>query len=567
MSAQASSGQRRQNATISSPLSLSDALPHRKSLTPQRITLPTSGSTLRVISPRCHGRIGPEVKSPSFETADRARQQHQEVLLGHRHVNGVGTGLRWVGGELTDERCVTVLVTKKRPRSYLPSSQVLPEYVSVDGEQCKVDVVQGGPIRGLGDPEFDPPGPTITGPYRPLENGCEISNANGHGVGTLACIVRDLTDGSLCVLSNNHVLVVDNAGTIGDPIVQPGGGGTVARLKRYIQYPQPPATSSVDAAIATLTDPDLASSNFADDRIPPISAGHPAVGLFFGADPTNGIGVISRIEEIKQALGIDLLDPDASHEVTGADLGAHIEKVGRTTGYTSSKIWAENLTAPIFMSRADGSQALYLFSRLIATTRFGWPGDSGSLVCLGGDGDTRLPLDLGGLQCEVMSSVGSMYDLPLAADEPIADRVRDEFLAQSSTGVLLTQAFYTNQDVILNRTVGVEASNSAKSYAQALYTKYHDFLISALDNKDDPDLVVTEENLEDAQLALVGMRPYFTDEEDAAITSLFIDVMVPMQGMNFQDLLTYMNDPATVQHVLDLLAPVPTLEVPGPFTG
>lgn len=120
--------------------------------------------------------------SPSFETADRARRHHGESLFKHRHVNGVGTGLRWRNGELTDERCVTVLVTKKRPRNYLPSAQVLPEYVTIDGVRCKVDVVQGGPFIGHGTPEFDPPGPTIDGEYRPLENGCEIGNAMGAGV-------------------------------------------------------------------------------------------------------------------------------------------------------------------------------------------------------------------------------------------------------------------------------------------------------------------------------------------------------------------------------------------------
>ena len=508
------------------------------------------------------------MSSASFQEADRARAEHQESLFARRHVNAVGTGLRWRGGELTDELCVSVLVTRKRPFGYLPQSQVLPDYVTIDGTRCKVDVVQGGPFVGHGTPEFVPPGPTVTGSYRPLENGCEIGNVRSNGVGTLSCIVRDKNDNSLCVLSNNHVLVVDNSGDVGDEILQPRvGGDVIAHLKRFIQYPTGTATTSVDAAIAELTDDSMSSALFADNRMAPISQQHPAIGLYFAGDAVNGIGMISRIEDIMYSLNIDMLDPAGVHAVTGDDLSGHIEKVGRTTGYSSSFIWATNFTTPVQMEKLDGSSVYYWFSSLIATWRFGWPGDSGSLVCLGGDGETLLPIDVSSLQCEVLSSVGSMYDLPLPADEDLADRVRDEFLAQSATGVLLTQTFYTNQHVIVARTENLEASDSEKSYAQALYMKYHDFLISALNDPYDPELVVTEENQEDAQFALFGMRPYLTEEEDTAITTLFIDVLGPTLGMTFQQLIDYMNHADTVQKVLDILAPVPTIEVPGPLSG
>ena len=57
--------------------------------------------------------------------------------------------------------------------------------------------------------------------------------------GTLGCFVQ-AEDGSVCILSNNHVLANGNEAQVGDPILQPGGtdGGlipadVVARLKAF----------------------------------------------------------------------------------------------------------------------------------------------------------------------------------------------------------------------------------------------------------------------------------------------------------------------------------------------
>lgn len=499
-----------------------------------------------------------------------AKGQILRAYAGQRHFNGAGIGFRTRNGEQTDEPVVIVAVTKKRPPGYVASDRLLPRYVDVGGRRLGVDVIQGGPFRGAGDPEFNPPDPVITERFRPLAQGCSIKNVNRPGTGTLGCFVRDLTDDTWCILSNNHVLVRGNSGQIGDPIVQPGSGGSsdiVAHLKRFIPYTSGTANPNiVDAAIAQLTDDQgSVDTEFPGDRMPEISVDHPAVGLWFGADPFNGIGFIAKMDNVLDEIGVELLGQPAAINPL-PDIGEHIEKVGYRTGYTSSTVNSVDWTIFVVQPLGTHEQSFW-FTDLIMTDRFGWPGDSGSVVCIGGDGDTRIPLDILPERCQTMDSVGGMYDLPLSSDHGLADQVRDEFFALSKIGNFLTQMFYVNSEVIVNRTQGREASAEEKSGAASLYNKYHDFLIGALADPNRPDLVVTQEHLDDAASALSGMQLQMTQQESDAATNLYNTVMRPTLGMNHQQLIGFMNDEARYRQVWDIIAPVPTLKTHGQIRG
>jgi hypothetical protein len=94
---------------------------------------------------------------------------------------------------------------------------------------------------------------------RPLVIGCSI----GHHLitaGTLGCFVR-AADGTLLVLSNNHVLANENDAAPGDAILQQGriDGGTLSRsrvgkLARFAAIKFGGAVNLVDAATASIND-------------------------------------------------------------------------------------------------------------------------------------------------------------------------------------------------------------------------------------------------------------------------------------------------------------------------
>lgn len=107
-------------------------------------------------------------------------------------VIGAGLGYRECGGEETGELAAVVLVQEKRPRSKVPSKQLLPEQVEHDGNQIRIDVQTAG---------FDPSpmfasGPGV-GPFPRATGSCSgsslslIGGPNPCAGGTLTGIFRD----------------------------------------------------------------------------------------------------------------------------------------------------------------------------------------------------------------------------------------------------------------------------------------------------------------------------------------------------------------------------------------
>lgn len=504
-------------------------------------------------------------RAAEFALLARARDAEASRLLRYRGVNGVGVGYRWRDGQLTDEPCLGVLVTKKRPRGYLPKSQVLPNEITHEGHICPIDVIQAGPFYGDSTLVVEADPPVFAGEVaRPLRGGCEIEPLGAGSFGTLGCIVRDQVDDSLAMLSNRHVLVTENTEP-GDRIVQPGRGEEVAAFTRDVPYPSGVEYIRSDVAIATLLPGVEHDERFMPSTgpglMPPVSEGHKAVGLHFAGDGLGLTGLFCQIESVLTDINAELLSGGGSTEyLTAFHTGRAIEKVGRTTGYTSSRILLTGVESPVWV---DGRPVL--FADCVMTFRFALPGDSGSLVCLGGDGSTWTPIPWGELPCVTTESVGRMYDLPLVEDQALADRIRDEFLASSVTGGLLIQCFYTNQDAIYQRTAGQTTSDTEKEFADAFYAKYRDFIESALDNPDDPAYAVTEDHIGDLQLMYTGIEPRLTHEESVAFYRFIDEVVTPAVGLSFRQLVERMNDPEVFALALDILGDVPTIEIPGPF--
>jgi hypothetical protein len=511
-------------------------------------------------------------RSALLRAKEQVLQQHGD----DPNVNGAGIGLRTRAGELTDEPVVVVFVIKKRPEALVPRARLLPRSIEVDGRTWGVDVVETGHVvtgvgGGAGAAVLDrhtaallqPQGLPIDERMRPPRQGASVGSLQFGGAGTYSCTVRDLTDGTMCVLSCNHVLAGNDQGVAGQVIVQPGAldGGTaadrIARLRRF--HPIGTATE-VDAAIAQLDDQAGFTDLVARDLMAPISPDHRAVGMLVAG----GLGrsFLAVMDTTLDALDIELVGATPTDRATApATPGMAVEKVGRTTGYTSSVVGATNVDINV---RIEPGRTVR-YENLIMVPRLSCPGDSGSIVCQGGNGSTLAPV----CECVALETVGDYYDLPLTEDEDLADQVRDEFLAQSETGYLLVSAIYGNPELV-HRLEEREVTDWETSYAQEYYDKYHDFVAAVLADPDS-DAVLTQEHLDDIAFILFGLtnpttgiEPVLTPEESDVAWALYDEVLTPALGMDRRQIVAHMNDPAVYQTVHDRLRTVPTIDLNRP---
>ncbi|WP_393062696.1 hypothetical protein [Streptomyces sp. LN549] len=489
------------------------------------------------------------------------------------NVVGVGLSYRHRAGQLTDEPVVVVLVAKKRPASHVSRRRLLPQSIDVQGARWGVDVVESGPPpRLFATAPARPPvrllsAQAIADKMRPSRQGASISNLEqGRTAGTHGCNVVDKTDGKLCLLSCNHVLARLNEGKPGEAIIQPGGydgevdvKNAIAELKRFDPVDATTGTDT-DAAIAQFTDQSGQTSDVAKDLMAPISPSHPAVGLLV-AGGCSGAVYLTEIETVLARLDVKLAAATGSSTaIVAPAIGMKVEKVGRTTAYSSSAIAAIEVDIEVDTQSALG---VVPYRDLIYVPGLGQAGDSGSVVCAGGDGDTLVESDCGG--CTVLNSIGSFYDLPLAGDNDLADQIRDGFLAQSVAGSLLVAITYMNSQNITDRLAGMVADSTSKSYAASYYARYRDFIENVL-NDPTSTAVVTQENLDDATNINAGLVQTFviTGEECVAANQLQTEILDKTLGMNRQQMLTYMNDGRIAARIREILSTVPTIELDGP---
>jgi len=205
--------------------------------------------------------------------------------------------------------------------------------------------------------------------------------------GTLGSLVTDPT-GGLFILSNNHVLARSGAAAFGEDISQPGlvdfqcrVPPTVANLTAFPSL----TTSNVDAAIARLTQ------------------GSPM-------DPDGNIAVIHRISNAPKLPFV----------------GMEVQKVGRTTGWTTGSVSSFNTSVRVqYQARCgQGKKFTISFTNQVVVTSgsFSAGGDSGSLIVT--NNALKQPVALlfagsstttiGNPICEVLSEVSSKYGAPIS---------------------------------------------------------------------------------------------------------------------------------------------------------
>ncbi len=164
---------------------------------------------------------------------DLLEEVKAEVMKFPNVVN-VAIGLKETSGKLTDEIVFQVFVMEKVDKDSLDPSELIPK--KIKGYKTDVVIVPKA-VNRIDSSE-----------HRPVTGGVQISNGKGH-VGTLGCFAQLVTDDTLVLLSNEHVLYSDGA-VAGDKIGQPNLDNKCCCCCAY-----------VDGIIGTILSPAINNSN------------------------------------------------------------------------------------------------------------------------------------------------------------------------------------------------------------------------------------------------------------------------------------------------------------------
>lgn len=233
-------------------------------------------------------------------------------------------------------------------------------------------------------------------PVSPI--GVSVGNQYEASAGTIGCRVKDST-GRLFILSNNHVLALENTAPLNSWILQPGLYDTgsdilyawqvVGTLTTYVPITfSRRANNKVDAAIAQIK----------------LWGLDPAIPLVATSTPSDGYGTPST----------DYLTND---ELAAwfATSQIPVQKYGRTTKWTTGTITSINTTVVVSYSRG---QARFVNQIVVQSPgAFILPGDSGSLLVT--QGSPR--------------PVGLLFAGNSSGTYAVANRIQDVLDALSST--------------------------------------------------------------------------------------------------------------------------------------
>ncbi len=485
---------------------------------------------------------GPDRVQKARVLVSTLKRLHWETLRNDSNVVGAAFGRRIAHGEVTDEPAMVIYVARKVPQQFLPLSRRLPRRLYAGGDCVEVDVVETGPIYAL----------SFTARERPAPSGISIGHT-AITAGTLGCLVTDQTDRTTCILSNNHVLANQNAASVGDAIVQPGpfDGGVdpadrIATLKRFVMLNA--TGNTVDAAIAEVSR-DVAGmvvDQMKNNLMPVPSPQHPAVGLLFAGGCNRTL--MNQIDNVLTQLNIDF--PAGPGATVTAAIGMNVEKVGRTTEYTTSTITEIDVTASI-----DYGGTTRTLDHQIATAWMSDGGDSGSIVCQGGTGGSA---DHCG--CSSSSAASSMLGVDLRHDTSLAAQARDKYLRQTKIGRWAVDMFYLNQHRMLDRLERAEVAREDRDFARKMYDKYADEARRAFIEAETSQRHVTEQHVHDARQALRRAQKYMSEEERDAANRLFELGVQQVRGKNARELLALLNDEKLLAEIQGIVAQVKTVK-------
>jgi hypothetical protein len=287
------------------------------------------------------------------------KRQYESLIMGKENVVATGIGFKLAGDTLTNEISIIVSVVKKLPLAQLTEASLVPK--SFDG--MRTDVIETGPIVALQDPKQK---------LRPARPGCSL----GHNLitaGTFGCLVK--RGAQVYILSNNHVLANSNAAQVGDAIWQPGkyDGGTsadqIGTLEQFIPIGFPGDPTPTPTPQPGGCSPLAAVMKYFQPQPAPMAK--PQLN-----EPGNNTVDCA----LAKPLSPDLVSPDILNigvpiGVGAVTLGTPLQKMGRTTGYTTGQISQLDVTVTV-----DYGGKLGTFRNQLMAGAMSQGGDSGSAV-------------------------------------------------------------------------------------------------------------------------------------------------------------------------------------------
>lgn len=290
------------------------------------------------------------------------KEAYAGALLEKRNVVGVGLGFKQKDGKITNELSIVVSVTRKQPAAALPRRDLVPKEIGT----IQTDVVETGVLRALPSKE---PAVMPRDRWRPCPPGVSI----GHYLvtaGTFGCLVHRGEE--LFMLSNNHVLANTNNGQLWDSILQPGpadGGAMADRVARLAEF----------VTLAFESEP--SDCKVADLTAGALSSVARALGSQVILEPmrrsneTNQVDAALARPQSPDQVTYEILGIGAPTGIATAELGARVQKAGRTSGITEGMILQVDATV-----RIDYAGPKALFTDQLMATGMSQGGDSGSAV-------------------------------------------------------------------------------------------------------------------------------------------------------------------------------------------
>jgi hypothetical protein len=475
-------------------------------------------------------------------------ERYRDVYTRDPNIVGSAYGRRIVGGEVSDVPSIVIYVARKVPSAFLPPSRMLPRRMYVGSDWIDVDVFETGPIYPH----------SFTGRDRPAPSGITIGRLLDSPIdaGTLGALVTDLQakgEGNPAILSCNHVLANENAGNAGDIIVQPGvlDGGTspgdnIATLTRFVTINA--SGNVVDCAIATVDDRALVVNQMKNNLMPVPTKDHPAVGLLFAGGCNRTF--MNPITSVLSQLNVQFISgADATIAPT---VGMNVEKVGRTTEYTSSTILEIDASLTVSYNFGPGA-----FVHQIATAWMSSPGDSGSVVCRGGEGGNVDNCSTGG--CGSTQAAQSLLGVDLKLDAAIEKDFRERYLQHTRVGRHIIDVFFRAEAAILQRVNDARIAHTDRDHVRALYHKYIERIRMALLQPERHDAHFTDEQIREIRDLLDRAKKYMHEDERRATDDLFEVLLPHMRQKTVQEILHALNDDALFEHVRRILSGVDAL--------
>jgi hypothetical protein len=284
-----------------------------------------------------------------------------------------------------------------------------------------------------------------------------------------------------------------------------------------------------------------------NNLMPVPSPQHPAVGLLFAGACTRT--TLNPIDMVLKQLNCQFLS--GGNSTTTADIGMNVEKVGRTTEYTTATIAELDVSITVNYTFGPGA-----FDHQIAVHYLADPGDSGSVVCKGGKGSTSdCP------SCGSSSSSSSAIQTDLAMDRAIVSEFRDKHLRHTSVGRYLVDVFSENEDQIARRINDTPLSTEDRTFLQGMYEKHIHEIRAALLQPDRRTFHVTDTHLTDLRETVTRISRHLSEDEKRAAGQL-LEIVGTANGKTVREILDMLNDSRLLDRVKDTLFRVKFLEQP-----